>query len=103
MNVLEIGYNDYETLLSILPKEMDFFENNENNENNVNLLAINHFLKYLKENENIVKVHYLKNIKKTIEKSKKLELQNIIKNINYSTKNNNINYSKINLGNLNSN
>ena len=98
MNVLEIGYKDYKTLLSIIPKELEV---NIKNDKNINLLMINCLLKYLKDNEKNVKLCYLNEIRKIVTKGKKLELQNMIKNINYSTKNNNVDYAKIKLGKLN--
>jgi ATP-dependent Lon protease len=100
MNVLEIGYKDYETLLSIIPKDLKI---NEKKTKNTNLLIINYLLKSLNNNKKTIKEYYLNEIKKKVKNSKKQELQNIIKNINYSTKNNSVDYEKIKLGKLNAN
>ena len=102
MNVLEEGYKDFETLSTLLPKELNIEEKLNLNENNKNLLVINYFLKYIEENEDLLKEYNLNSINKMIEKGKKQELQNIVKNINYNTKQNGIEYNKINSGKLNS-
>ena len=102
MNVLEEGYNDFETLLLLIPNEMNIEENLKLDKNNKNVLIINYFLKYIEENENLLKECNFNEIKKLIEKGKKQELQNIVKNINYNTKQNSIEYKKINSGKLNS-
>lgn len=110
MNILDVGYKDFETLLSILPNELnikkelniDVLDMDKSN-TKTNLLTINYFLKYINENENLLKKHYLNEIKNFVEKEKKQNLQQIIKNINNNNKLNNIEYNKINSGKLNCN
>ena len=109
MNILDIGYKDFETLLSILPnelnikKELNIGSDFSDTKTKTNLLTINYFLKYMNENKDLLKQHYLNEIRNFIKNEKKQGLQQIIKNINNNNKLNNIEYGKINSGKLNCN
>ena len=110
MNVLEVGYKDYEKLLSIIPKELELgldidtnIKSEKSSMEKANLLTINYLLKKLNDNEKTIKKYFFDKIHTFVNNEKKPKLQQMIKNINYSVKSNNIEYKKINSGKLKTN
>lgn len=105
MNVLECGYKEYVALVDHISNNMYESIPSLNKPStvagNTNLLQINSLINMLNSNAVEIKKYYLNEIDIFINKEKRQGLMNIIKNINYNIKKDNVSYKKINTGKLN--